>query len=601
MAGRMADEAFAEEKQQAKEKQQAEEQSGEERSAQRLPDGFIAEFMAFLRANEEHLTKDVIAREKKRLAVAHHVEGIPSDIAILTHLDGEQLAFAKPYLLAKPVRSGSGVSVVAIMTRPGRCPHGRCTYCPGGLGSVFGDVPQSYTGHEPATMRGVRAGFDAYLQVFSRLEQYVAGGHDPEKVELILMGGTFPHEAADYQESFVRDAFQALDDFSAEFYDDEGNILIERFKEFFSLPGRIDDKERVESVQRKVLGLKQGRTLSLEEAQAKNESAKIRCVGLTIETRPTHGRLAHGDRMLALGCTRVELGVQTTFDDVLKKVHRDHTVQDSIDSAGELRDLGFKLVFHVMLGLPGMTRERDLAAMKRLFDDPSFRPDMLKIYPCMVMRGTPLFKEYEEGTFTPISTEEAADLVAEMERMVPQWCRIMRVQRDIPTKVTAAGVDRTNLRQLVDAKAAEKGIVCKCIRCREIRGREIRKAVLNVVAYEAAGGEEYFISIDDPTQDAIIGFCRLRLPGRQLRQEFDLRTAIVRELHVYGKATGLGVTGIEGSAQHRGYGSQLLHVAERIARENGKRKLLVISGVGVRNYYEKLGYAREGPYMGKEL
>lgn len=213
----MADEAFAEEKQQAKEKQQAEEQSGEERSAQRLPDGFIAEFMAFLRANEEHLTKDVIAREKKRLAVAHHVEGIPSDIAILTHLDGEQLAFAKPYLLAKPVRSGSGVSVVAIMTRPGRCPHGRCTYCPGGLGSVFGDVPQSYTGHEPATMRGVRAGFDAYLQVFSRLEQYVAGGHDPEKVELILMGGTFPHEAADYQESFVRDAFQALDDFSAEF------------------------------------------------------------------------------------------------------------------------------------------------------------------------------------------------------------------------------------------------------------------------------------------------------------------------------------------------------------------------------------------------
>ena len=566
----------------------------------RLPHEFLTGILDFLRANEHAFSKELLTKEKKRLAAAHNITGIPSDITILTHLNGDNLAYAKPFLLTKPMRSSSGVTVVAIMTRPSRCPHGRCTYCPGGLGSVYGDVPQSYTGHEPATMRGIRAGYDAYVQVFSRLEQYLVAGHDPEKVELILMGGTFPHEDANYREGFVRDAFQAMDDFSQEFYDDNG-LLLERFREFFALPGEVKDDERVARVQERIRSLKAERKLSLEEAQAENERARIRCVGLTVETRPSHGRLAHGNELLRLGCTRVELGVQTTFDDVLAAVHRDHTVQDSAESAADLRDLGFKLNFHVMLGLPGMTRERDLAAAQTLFADPRFRPDMLKIYPCMVMPGTPLHADYEAGTFTPLSTEEAADRIAEIMALVPRWCRVMRIQRDIPTKVTTAGVDRTNLRQIVDERMRERNLVSHDIRAREIGARRIGKAVLNVIAYDAAGGEEFFISIDDPEQDALLGFCRLRFPARQLRAEFDVRTAVVRELHVYGKATKIGVVGIEGTAQHKGFGSQLLTVAERIAREHGKRKLLVISGVGVRAYYRKFGYEREGPYMRKEL
>jgi elongator complex protein 3 len=565
-----------------------------------LPHGFLIGILDFLRANETSFTKDALAQEKKRLCKLHNVTKVPSDIEILTNLEQRDLLYAKRFLLAKPMRSGSGVIVVAIMTRPSRCPHGRCTYCPGGPGSVYGDVPQSYTGHEPATMRGIRANYDAYLQVFSRLEQYVVSGHNVQKVELIIMGGTFPHEEAAYQESFVCDAFQALNDFSKEFFDEQG-LKLEHFKRFFSLPGSVDDKERVEQVHQNIRHLKAKRTQNLEEAQDENETAHARSVGLTIETRPSHGKLVHGNELLRFGCTRVELGIQTTFDDALEAVHRDHTVADSKESIADLRDLGFKLNFHLMLGLPTMTKERDLEAAKQLFTDTGLMPDMVKIYPCMVMPGTPLYTQYEKGEFSPIETEGAAEMIAEIMGFIPRWCRVMRVQRDIPTKVTEAGVDKTNLRQLVEQKMEEKGIKTEEIRTREIGSRKIQKAILNVVAYEAAGGEEFFISIDDPEQDALIGFCRLRLPPRALREEFDVRTAIIRELHVYGRATGLGVVGIKESVQHKGFGSQLVQVAERIARENGKQKMLIISGVGVREYYRKLGYAKEGPYMAKVL
>jgi elongator complex protein 3 len=561
---------------------------------------FLDDFLGFLRANSSTLSKEMIAREKRRLCEEYHIVDIPTDIWILAHLDAAQLAFATPFLLSKPVRSRSGVLVVAIMTRPSRCPHGRCSYCPGGLSSEFGDVPQSYTGHEPASMRGARASYDAYLQVFSRLEQYVIGGHDPQKVELIIMGGTFPGEEASYQESFVREAFQALNDFSGHFYRD-GGLDVERFREFFLLPGSVYDEQRVASVASRILELKASRHGSLDDAHARNESAYVRSVGLTVETRPDYARLAHAQALLRLGCTRVELGVQTVFDDVLVNVCRGHTVEDSVDAAAVLRDLGFKLNFHLMLGLPGMTPERDLAAMRTLFEDPRFRPDMLKIYPCMVLKGTDLHQQFLAGRFTPISTEDAAELLARALPLVPRYCRVMRIQRDIPTNVTVAGVDRTNLRQIVEEKMRALGRRSLDIHAREIRGRPFQKAVLNVIGYEAADGEEYFLSFDDPTQDALLGFCRLRFPARQLGPEFDVRTAIVRELHVYGKAMALGALGADGSAQHRGFGRELLAVAERIARENGKRKLLVISGVGARQYYEKLGYRRDGPYMGKIL
>jgi len=566
-----------------------------------LPQEYLKDFLRFLHENEEHLTKDVVSQEKKRLCKKHGVATVPSDIILLISLDGDELLFAKQHLLTKPMRSQSGVTVVAVMTRPSRCPHGKCTYCPGGIGSPFGDTPQSYTGREPASMRGKRADYDAYVQVFNRLEQYLVAGHRPEKIELIVMGGTFPHEEASYQESFIRDAFQALNDFSKEFYDDDGLLLIRKLKSFFSLPGRVDDQQRVDALQEAIRELKGKREQSLEESHVENETAKVRCVGLTIETRPSHGKLRHGNELLRLGCTRVELGIQTLHDDVLEAVHRDHTVQESIEAIADLRDLGFKLNFHLMLGLPGMTADADRQVAEQLFADSNFRPDMLKLYPCMVLEGTALYQDFKKGVFTPLATEDAAVLIADIMRGVPRYCRVMRIQRDIPSTIVAGGVDKTNLRQLVDCKLAENGWKSEDIRAREIRGRPIAKAVLNVIGYQASGGEEFFISIDDPSQDAIIGFCRLRFPPRQLRPEFDLRKAIVRELHVYGKAQGIGVIGVEGSAQHKGFGSQLLHVAERIACEHGKKKLLVISGVGVREYYRKLGYEREGPYMAKKL
>jgi len=565
-----------------------------------LPRAYLGDFLAFLRENEADLSKESIAREKRRLCLVHGVRDVPTDIAILTHLNQQQLAFAKRFLLTKPVRSQSGVTVVAIMTRPSRCPHGRCTYCPGGPDSAFGDVPQSYTGNEPASMRAARAQYDTYLQVFSRLEQLLVAGHDPQKVELIIMGGTFPAEEEAYQERFVADAFQALNDFSRAFYDEDG-LRVETFKEFFGLPGSVGDEKRVAALFGRIRSLHEERLQALEEAQAENETARIRCVGLTIETRPDYGRLAHGNAMLRLGCTRVELGVQTLNDETLAAVHRGHDVAESMASIADLRDLGFKLNFHMMLGLPTMTPEADLAVHRQLFEDERFKPDMLKLYPCMVLQGTPLYEEYKAGKFTPLDTATAAELIAKIMALVPRYCRVMRIQRDIPTPATEAGVDRTNLRQLVEERMVALGLTTQEIRAREIGKRPIEKAVLNVIGYDASGGEEFFISIDDPGQDALIGFCRLRFPARQLREEFDARTAIVRELHVYGKQAGIGVVGIEGSSQHKGFGSQLLHVAERIAREHGKRKLLVISGVGVREYYRKLGYERDGPYMAKKL
>ena len=561
-----------------------------------LSRAFIDDLLVFLRSRP---AKTAIAREKVMLAKKHALGTIPSDIQILTHLAPADFSFAKELLQTKPVRTGSGVCVVAVMTKPMRCPHGRCTYCPGGPGSVYGDVPQSYTGHEPATMRGMRAGWDAYVQVFSRLEQYVVLGHNPEKVELIIMGGTFPSYPLEYQDEVIADLFSAMNDFGALFFSD-GEFLFERFKEFFLLPGSVHDMVRSARVKERILEQKSRRAeRSIAQLQEENERAMIRCVGLTIETRPSHARREHALRMLSQGCTRVELGVQTVFDDVLALVHRDHTVADTAAAIADLRDLGFKLNFHVMLGLPGMDEARDEEAFSLLFSDERFRPDMLKIYPCMVMPGTPLYADWKAGTYVPYTTTQAAKLLARLTPLLPLYCRVMRVQRDIPTKVTSAGVDRTNLHQLVDDERRLLGVVSADIRSREVRSRAIGEWSVRVSSYDAAHGSEYFIEAVETASDALIGFCRLRIPSRTLHPALD-DAAIVRELHVYGTAAGVDER-LSGKAQHRGIGKALLARAEEIARQSGSRRVAVISGVGVREYYKKLGYARVGPYVAKEL
>ena len=458
----------------------------------------------------------------------------------------------------KPTRMLSGVTVVAVMARPHPCPHGRCVYCPGG---VTMGTPQSYVPESPAVQRALRHGFHPYDQVRARLLQYVAVGHRPSKVELIVMGGTFPAMPLDYQEWFVAQALEAMN----------------RFPEP-RRPGWV----------------------YLEDAQLRNETASVRCVGLTLETRPDWAKERHVDAFLYLGATRVELGVQTVYDDVLARVRRGHTVRDSIEATRVLKDAGYKVTYHMMLGLPGVDPDADLEAFRRVYEDPDFRPDSVKIYPTVVVPGTELYGWWERGRYSPYDEETLVELVARIKTLTPPWVRIIRVQRDIPSHWIAAGPRSTNLRELVWHYMWRRGLRCRCIRCREV-GRyalwtgeapRVEDARLVRRDYEASGGLEVFLSFEDAARDVLYGFLRLRLPSeRAHRWEVGPRTAIVRELHVYGPATPVGERGEWW--QHRGLGSLLLSEAERVASEDlDATRLLVISGVGAREYYFSKGYSR---------
>jgi elongator complex protein 3 len=548
-------------------------------------------------------TKAQLNRLKIKLCKKHKVKKIPTDINILLHASGADLPKLKQ-LQTKPTRTLSGVVPIAIMTKPFPCPHGKCLMCPGGVDSVFGNVPQSYTGKEPATMRAIRNNYDAYLQVFNRLEQFTVLGNLPQKTEIIIMGGTFPSFSTRYQNDFVRDVFQAMNDFSFIFYKKNG-FDFKKFKAFFELPGDITCPERRKRLHSKLLKLKKMRRKKLLEAQNYNDKKSfVKCVGLTIETRPDWGLLKHANQMLKLGCTRVELGIQSVYDKALETIQRGHNVADNIKSIKTLKDLGFKLNFHYMPGLPGLNIKKDLAGLLELFKNPDYKPDMLKLYPCIVMPGTGLEKLYKKGKFKPLSTVKAVELIAKFKKHVPEYCRIMRVNRDIPTYRTIAGIDRTNLRQYVEEFMKKNGSKCKCIRCRE-SGHVLRK--FNRVAkdcevvtrgYEASEGTEIFISYEDVKQDIILGFCRLRFPSKSLRKEITKDSALIRELHVYGEAVMIGKIG---KVQHKGIGKKLLKKAEQLAKEVGMKKMVVISGVGVRGYYRKLSYKLEGVYMVKSL
>ena len=551
---------------------------------------------------KEKPTKEKLALYKLKLCKQFGQRHIPTDIEVYLHASSADASLIRSCLTTKPMRTGSGVSVVATMTKPYKCPHGACTFCPGGLGSSFGDVPMSYTGNEPSTMRGARNAYDAYRIVFNRLEQYIVLGQNCDKVDQIIMGGTFTGFPRKYRESYIHYSFKAYNDFSKLFFS-SGKLDLEKFKSFFELPGKVGDKEREAKVASKVLALKEKDVKTLEEEQEINETAAVRCIGLTIETKPDWGFAKHGLELLKQGVTRIELGVQTIYDGVLERTHRGHTVADTLKSIADLRDLGFKLNFHVMPGLPGkdgkrISRSDDMKSLSAMFSDSGYMPDMIKIYPCMVMPGTPLLKDYESGVFKPLSTAEAASIIVDAYKFIPSWCRVMRVQRDIPTNVTEAGVDKTNLRQYVDKLAAEKKVVLRDIRAREIGlGKAISEPALVVSEYEASEGKEFFISME--ADDKILGFCRLRLVPRSLHPAITLTSGLIRELHVYGAATAIGDAGK--NTQHKGVGRKLMAEAEEIAKGEGKDKMVVISGVGAREYYRKLGYARDDCYMIKSL
>ncbi|MFH0868326.1 MAG: tRNA uridine(34) 5-carboxymethylaminomethyl modification radical SAM/GNAT enzyme Elp3 [Candidatus Woesearchaeota archaeon] len=545
--------------------------------------------------------KKQLVIEKTKLCRTYHLNKIPTDIEIMLHSPVKDIPKIRKFLLAKPTRTISGVAVCAIMTKPMPCPHGKCAYCPGGPKSAFGSVPQSYTGKEPATRRAIRNKYNAYLQVMNRLEQYVAASHVPDKLELIIMGGTFPSFPKSYQENFIKNAMQAMNDFSSLFIKNN-NLNITKFKDFFQLPGDIADKKRTKDIHKKLLKIKNSKKTTLEKEQIKNEKAAIRCVGLTIETRPDYGKLEQANEMLRLGCTRVELGIQTVYDKVLEKIERGHSVKDSIESTRILKDLGFKINYHVMPGLPSVTKEQDLNSLKTLFKDENFRPDMLKIYPCMVMKGTKLFEDWKKGNFKPLTTEKAASLIAEFKKYIPEYVRIMRVQRDIPTFMTESGIDRTNLRQYVEKICKEKDIKCRCIRCREagIRNLNLKNLRIKIIEYKASKGKEFFIAAEDEKNDILFGYCRLRFPSQLLRQEITKNSSVIRELHIYSTAVSIGKKSKQ-SFQHRGIGKKLMKIAEQITKKHNKNKVVVISGIGAKQYFAKLGYKHDGPYMSKIL
>ncbi|MGA7470153.1 MAG: tRNA uridine(34) 5-carboxymethylaminomethyl modification radical SAM/GNAT enzyme Elp3 [Halobacteriota archaeon] len=465
-------------------------------------------------------------------------------------------------LQRKPMRTASGVAVIAVMTSPYPCPHGKCVPCPGG--PEF-SVPQSYTGLEPAAMRAIQHGFDPYGQVKARLNQLRQTGHPTDKAELIVMGGTFTARPSDYQEWFVRRCIQAMNDFP----------------------------------------LALGGSHELDRVFAANERASTRDVGITFETRPDFAKQHHVDGMLSLGTTKVELGVQSTSDRILATMERGHSVADAVEANRACRDSGLKVGFHIMPGLPGSDFDSDLKMFRDLFIDERFCPDYLKIYPTLVTEGTPLYDLWKRGEYDALDLRDAVELIAQVKAELPKWVRLQRVQRDIPAQRIVGGVKKGNLRQLAKKRLRELGRECNCIRCREVGLQGITNVEAverRVEKYRACKGVEYFISSVGLRGDLefLIGFARLRIPHTSDRPEITNETALIRELHVYGNLAALGERHEE-KWQHRGFGAELLRTAERIAADFGMRKIAINSAVGVRDYYRSKGYASEGPYMTKAI
>jgi elongator complex protein 3 len=458
--------------------------------------------------------------------------------------------------MKKSTRTISGVTPIAVMTRPMKCP-GRCICCP-----TYADVPQSYTPESPAVLRAIQCGFDAEDQVRLRLRMLSGMGHPTDKIELIVMGGTFLATPVDYQYRFIKECFDALN-------------------------GEVSS--------------------GLEEARRLNETAACRCVGLCIETRPDWCGIDDIERMLEFGTTRVELGVQALDDDIYRLIRRGHTVADVIRATRLLKEYGFKVHYHWMPGLPGSSPDHDLEMTERLFDDSDFRPDGLKLYPTMVVSGTELERWYLDKRYQPYDDDTMIELVVKMKSVVPKYVRISRVLRDIPAQYIVGGL-KDSLRGEARRRMNERGIECSCIRCREY-GHRVRDGIdtgeprLVRTDYRASGGNEIFLSFEDE-KDTLFGLLRLRFnrldPGEQ--GGYPKRPAVVRELHVYGPEMPLG--GREShSAQHRGLGRALLSEAERIVfAEFGIGKLAILSGVGAREYYRnEFGYRTEGNYMVRDL
>jgi elongator complex protein 3 len=451
----------------------------------------------------------------------------------------------------KPTRTLSGVTTVTVLTKPYPCP-GKCIFCPTDV-----RMPKSYLPDEPGAMRGLEHNFEPYEQVTSRLAALEAVGHPTDKIELLILGGTWSAYRQDYQEWFVQRCFDALNG--------------------------VD-------------------SATLEEAQSINEIARHRNVGLVIETRPDHvdpKELAHLRR---LGVTKVQMGVQSLDDRILELNQRGHTAAETRHAADLLRAAGFKIVMHWMPNLLGATLQSDAEDFTRLWD--GLCPDEIKIYPNQLLRNAELYDYWLRGEFTPYTTEELVDLISGIKPSIPQYCRVNRIIRDIPSTNVVEGNKRTSLRMDVHEEMRRRGTACRCVRCREVRRIEVNPRTLKLqdLVYPAGEAEEHFLSFVTP-QDRLAGFLRLSLPGlgspNTGMPDLD-GAAIIREIHVYGQSLEVGAER-EGAAQHAGLGIRLLEESERISRARGYKRIAVISAVGTRLYYLNRDYEREALYLVKQL
>jgi len=458
-------------------------------------------------------------------------------------------------LKKREIRTLSGVAPIAVLTKPYKCP-GQCIFCP-----TEKKMPKSYLSNEPAVMRAILCNFDPYKQVQMRLRALASTGHQTDKCELIIMGGTWTFLPKQYQTWFIKRCFEAFNNKTSK---------------------------------------------NLKLAQKLNEKAKYRVIGLTLETRPDYINISEIKRMRELGCTRVEMGVQTLDNEILAKNKRGHNVEQTIIATKLLKDAGFKISYHMMPNLPGSSTAKDLNMFKKLFNNENFQPDMLKIYPCVITHGAKIYNWYKQKKYKPYTNKQLLNLLIKIKKIIPSYVRITRLIRDIPSESIIAGNKISNLRQMIHERLQQSGEVCQCIRCREARNQQVnfKNTKLRIKKYNASQGSEYFISYESKDKKILYAFLRLRIskdPDMKLIKQLpELKNAaVVREVHTYGRLIPLKTT--EKAIQHIGFGKKLMNEAEKIVKKHGFKKITVISGIGVRQYYQKLGYKLENTYMVKYL
>jgi len=522
------------------------------------------------------------------------------------------------FLRMKPVRTASGVAPVTVLTKPFPCP-GNCIFCPSDV-----RMPKSYLSDEPGAQRAERNWFDPYMQTYQRLESLYTNGHSVDKVEIIVLGGTWSYYQEKYQIWFIKECFRAMNEFGKT---DDRPEIIKRYRSSYEqlkkekLPALSDDpKENEHALAAKsidgttkdssynrliseiynkseeAVGLdkvQQASWAELAKEQKINETTGSRCVGLVIETRPDHISKAEVVRIRKLGCTKAQIGFQSLDDEVLKKNKRGHTVAQTRKAVNLLRQAGFKIHAHWMANLYGSTVEKDKADFAKMFSDPDFKPDELKIYPCSLIKTAQLMQYFEDGRWQPYTKDELLEVLKFCFLETSEYCRLTRVIRDIPSPNIVDGNKITNFRQLVEQALEKEGKGSKDIRAREIRGQSFdpEKIKYRVTKYPTSVGQEVFLQavVELEKQERLLGFLRLSLPKEKSFIKELASSAVIREVHVYGRVTSLGDKD-KGKAQHLGIGKELIARAKKLAHKEEHKKLSVISAVGTREYYRKLGF-----------